>query len=168
VRTRSLPAKTLKQVLRGHIATCLLKLNDTLTLKTKRSKIERDQTVTIEASKYGSLTLHNEEMKLKWSNEGTPTWMIRQRWRGPLGLLWVGICLTKGTLIIYQSWSLTPSNYEWLNINLINLYTNHSLYITHLVKGSPPSPAVSVRCSIIRTFWERINVELLLIFAGAT
>jgi hypothetical protein len=27
------------------------------------------------------------------------------------------------------------SSYERLNINLINLYTNHSLYITHFIKG---------------------------------
>ena len=156
MRTRSLPAKTLKQVLRSHIATCLLKLNDTLTLKTKRSKIERDQTVIVGALNYARLTLHKEEMKLKWSKEGAPTWMIRQRWRSPLGLAVGGISMTDGALCTYQFWYEIDFAYEWLNIYLIDLYTNHSLYITQLVKGSLLSSTVSVLSRIKYTSWKRI------------
>jgi len=65
VRTRSFTVKTSIQVLRGQVATCLLKLNNTLTLTTKRSKIERDQTVIEVALNYARLTLHKEEMNLK-------------------------------------------------------------------------------------------------------
>ena len=120
------------------------------------------------ASKYTGLTLHDEELEMKRTEEETPTWMIQKRYKLPLNLPWVQISQIVHSYYQYQLWYVIDFAYEWLNIYLIDLYTNHSLYITHLVKGSPPSPAVSVRCSIIRTSWERIKAELLLIFAGGT
>ena len=79
VRARSITVKTSKQVLRGHMATCLLKLNNTLSLTTKRSKIERDESDIIETSKYARLTLHEDKLQSIRTQEGTPILSIQHR-----------------------------------------------------------------------------------------
>ena len=59
----------------------------------------------------------------------------------------MAISLSKGSVKRYELWFSIDSIHDWLNINLINSYTNHSLYITHLVKGSPLSSTPSVKDS---------------------